>query len=119
MIVEVMPKERYFCGSCDVEFRGDEINRNWKCLHCERYLHIYGEETISGIKRILIRKEAREVKKGDLLHLPSGLLDDCYLVLGVNSLGKKLGIGLQGYGAFKASPGEFLNCRIGGSWEES
>lgn len=105
--------EIYKCTNCDKEFIFNDIKKKWKCPECDDYICVYVEDKESNTRIVLIRKKACDLEKGDFIHLPGGLADSPYQVLGVNILGKKLGIGLKGYGQFKVFPGDTINCRMG------
>lgn len=111
--VNRLSKERCECNNCDRELSVDEVKHTWKCPSCGEHLHIYAEDDETGTKIVLIRKAAREIEKGDLVHLPGGLTKESYMVLGVSEIGQQLGIGLKGYGQLKVLPSEPINCRVG------
>lgn len=50
-----------------------------------------------------------------MVHLPGDLTKKPYIVLGINDLGNKLGIGLKDYGQYKVAPDHPINCHHG-SW---
>ena len=110
--VNRLEHERYECHSCNREYEDDEVRNTWKCPACADYVHVYAEDE-TGTRIVLLRKAAREVEKGDLVHLPGGLTGQSYMVLGINNRGAKLGLGLQEYGEFKIAPGEPVNIRTG------
>jgi hypothetical protein len=75
---------------------------------------VYAEDVETGTRIVLIRKQAKEVEPGDLVHLPGMLTEGSYLVLGISELSNgKLGIGLKGYTQYKVLPDEPVNCRVG------
>lgn len=114
--VNRLPKERYECSICESEFEDENVRSTWKCPNCGSYIWVYAEDEGTVTRIVLIRKPAKEVEAGDLVHLPGMLTSECYSVLGVSELSNgKLGIGLKGYGQYKLLPDEPVNCRIG-SW---
>ena len=111
--VNRLHKERFECHECEKTYSDDEVRNTWKCPDWGAYIHVYAEDEETNTKIVLIRKRASEVEEGDLVHLPGGLTNDPYLVLGVNDLGSKLGIRLKDYGQYKVAPDGPINCRTG------
>lgn len=115
--VNRLPSERYECPACKQAFDDEEVRNTWKCPKCDGYISVYAEDVDTGTRIVLVRKQAKEVGPGDLVHLPGMLTKACYEVLGVSELSNgKLGIGLKGYTQYKVLPDEPVNCRIGGAW---
>lgn len=112
--VNRLPSERYECPSCEQAFDDDEVRNAWKCPKCGGYISVYAEDLETGTRIVLIRKQAKEVEDGDLVHLPGMLTEESYLVLGVSKLSNgKLGIGLKGYAQYKVMPDDPVNIRVG------
>lgn len=111
--VNRLSSERYECLSCNQEYSDDEVRDTWKCPECADYIHVYAEDEETGTRIVLLRKAAREVVKGDLVHLHGGLTEEPYQVLGVNDRGAKIGLGLKGYRELKIDPDAPVNLRTG------
>jgi len=112
--VNRLPSERYECPRCDEAFEDEEVRDTWKCPKCSGYISVYAEDVETDTRIVLIRKQASEVQKGDLVHLPGMLTKEPYLVLGISQQNNgKLCIGLKQYGQYKVLADEPVNCRIG------
>jgi DNA-directed RNA polymerase subunit RPC12/RpoP len=111
--VNRLRNERFKCEKCDKAFRDDEVRNSWRCPICGEYILIYAEDEETNTNIVLIRKPASEVEVRDLIYLPGSLTKEPYQVVSVNDLGAKLGIGLKGYGRYKVTPDDTVNCRYG------
>ena len=111
--VNRLPNEKYECHKCEKTYLSEDVQDTWKCPACGSLIHIYAEDPDTKTKIVLLRKFAREIGEGDMVHLPGGLTKESYRVLGINKKGNKLGIGLEGYGQYLVSPLEPINCRTG------
>jgi len=113
--VNRLPTEIFKCVICTKEFTYDEVKDTWKCPECGDPIYIYAEDLETATRIVLIRKNADELVKGDLVHLSGRLTESPYSVIGINSNSpeKKLSVGLKGYGSYNFSKEESINCRVG------
>ena len=109
-----LPSESYQCPECEGVYENEDVQDTWCCPNCNDPIYVYAEDIETDTRIVLIRVAASKIEEGMMIHLPYQLTKESYQVLGVNLLDNgKLSIGLKGYGAYKVSPADPVNCRMG------
>lgn len=109
--------ENYECHNCNINLVGipayELYNNLWKCPQCGN--DIYINATLKGENQVIIRKQAKNIKHNDLVHIQGATFSgQIYRVLGITSQANgKIAIGLAAYTRINVPQEKFMNTITG------